>query len=100
MTEASGKGVYSDIVKAFVKSSGFSVEAYPNPVSDNLTISVTGIQGNHAAVQLTDVTGKVIRNVNMSSSKTTLNIGGLANGIYLIKYTDANHTQTIKINKQ
>jgi hypothetical protein len=87
-------------VKAFVKSSGFSVEAYSNPVSDNLIISITGTQGSNANVQLTDLTGKVKRTAKVSDNKITLNIGGLASGVYLVKYTDADHIQTLKVTKQ
>ena len=100
MTEANGHATFSETVTAFVKSSGFDVQAFPNPVSQELTVKVTGVQGADAAVQVTDVTGKVIRTVKMNGSVEQIDMSGLANGIYLIRYSDASHAQIIKVNKQ
>ena len=100
MIESNGSATYSETVTALVKSGGFEVQAFPNPVSHDLTVRVTGAQGADATVQVTDVTGKVIKSVKMSSSVEKINMSGLANGIYFVKYSDANHTQTIKVNKQ
>jgi hypothetical protein len=38
--------------------------------------------------------------VKMSGSQVRINMHGLANGIYLIKYADNNHTETLRISKQ
>jgi hypothetical protein len=100
MKEANGSVSYSEIVKAYVKGGNFAVQAYPNPVSDELTVSVSGVQGNDAQVQVTDITGKVVKTVKMSGSQVRINMHGLANGIYLIKYADNNHTETLRISKQ
>ena len=100
LVDASGKGTYSKVVTATVKSGNFTVEAYPNPVKDVLTVKVFGVQGKDATVSITDITGKVIRIETMSSDKTTIELSGLAQGMYLIKYADSDHSQTIKVNKQ
>jgi hypothetical protein len=99
MVDANGSANYSETVSAFVKSGGFDVEAFPNPVSHDLTVKVNGVQGADATVQVTDVTGKVIKTLRMNTAVQTINMNGLSNGMYLIKYSDANHTQTIKVNK-
>ena len=100
MTEANGITIYSEIVSAIVNSGGFEVEAFPNPVSHDLTVRVSGVQGADATVQITDLTGKVVRTLKMDGAVQTINLASLANGLYLVKYSDANHTQTIKVNKQ
>jgi hypothetical protein len=100
MIEGSGKTAYSKTVSAIVSGKDFSVSAYPNPVSENLTVMVSGLQGSNATIQVTDVTGKILKTIRMNGTQETINLNGLANGIYLIKYADTNHTQTIRVNKQ
>jgi hypothetical protein len=100
MIEANGNADYSQTVVAFVKSNGFEVEAFPNPVSNNLTVRAHGVQGSEAYVQVTDVTGKVIKTVKMSGNSETIDMKGLASGMYLIKYMDSNHQQTLRVTKQ
>lgn len=101
MTDAAGKNVYSKVVTATVKgANGFTVEAFPNPVTDVLTVKVYGIQGDNAAISVSDVTGKVLSTTNADGNSVAINMSRLPQGIYFIKYTDANHTQTIKVNKQ
>jgi hypothetical protein len=100
MKDVKGKPSYSEVVKAVVKSVGFGIEAYPNPVSNMLTVKVSGTTGRDASVQVTDVTGKVVRTIQLVGTESSINMSGLANGIYLIKYSDADHNQTIRVTKQ
>ena len=100
LIDASGKFTYSRVVSATVASGGFTVEAYPNPVREMLTVKVYGKQGKDATVIITDVTGKVLRTIHVTSDRTDISMDGLAQGMYLIKYSDTEHSQTIKVNKQ
>ena len=100
MRDASGKTEYSKVVNATVQGKGFSVQAYPNPVSDELTIKVNGNQSGNAEILLTDMTGKVIKRMSMNSVIQTVNMNGLASGIYLIKYVDDEQSQTLRITKE
>jgi hypothetical protein len=101
MSHTSGSTSYSKIVSATVKGMGaFTVEAYPNPVSDMLTVKVFGAPGNNASVNLTDVTGKLIKTVVIADNQAEINMTGLAQGVYLIKYSDSKQSRTIKVNKQ
>jgi hypothetical protein len=101
MTDASGRSSYSKVVTATVRSaSGFSVEAYPNPVSDQLTVKAYGQSGNNATVSVCDITGKVISSVEMINGQVVVNMSQLAEGVYLIRYSDSSRSQTLKINKQ
>jgi hypothetical protein len=100
MTDATGNFNYSKMVSAKVRGAGsFIVEAYPNPVSDVLTVTVYGAIGHNPTVSISDVTGKVVKVVSVVNSVATIDMGGMAQGTYLVKYTDNNHTQTIKVNK-
>ncbi|HTN45479.1 MAG TPA: T9SS type A sorting domain-containing protein [Flavipsychrobacter sp.] len=100
MIAADGSVNYSETVSAFVKSTGFDVAAFPNPVSHDLTVKVSGAQGADATVQVTDITGKVMKTVKMNGNVQQISMSSLASGIYLIKYADSNHTQILRINKQ
>jgi hypothetical protein len=100
MIDAAGAVATSKVVTATVKQGVFTVEAYPNPVSEKLTIQVYGGSDQNATVAITDVTGKVMKVVSVVNGKAEVNMSGLASGVYLVKYTDSNHSQTIKVNKQ
>lgn len=58
------------------------LDIYPNPVSDKLTISNSGVKGEFQ-VALHDATGRLIQNQQFSGIGThTLNLSSLAKGIY------------------
>jgi len=53
------------------------------------------------SVVVTDVTGKVVSTVTVvENNSAELNVSHLANGIYLLNYTDDVRNESIKINKQ
>ena len=83
-----------------VNGNPFDLQAYPNPARDVITVQVSGVLGNNKQVELTDVTGKVITKVKMLTDKVDVSMSNLAAGIYLIRYSDDEHTQVIKVNKQ
>lgn len=79
----------------------FELSAYPNPVSGVLTVSVSGLPEVNAILQITDISGKLIRTQQMTSESMNLDMSGLANGLYLIRYTDkAGNTGMMKVMKQ
>lgn len=79
---------------------GFGIVAYPNPVKNTVTVTINGNVYGNAQIQLMDITGKLIKAEAMDNNLHNLDMTGLPNCIYLIRFTDAEHTQTIKINKQ
>lgn len=100
MKEANGTISYSQTVTATVKSDGFVVSAYPNPVSDELTVTVDGLLDVNASIAITDITGKIVRTTKMTDRKEIINMTGLANGLYFVKYSDGVNTQTLRVTKQ
>lgn len=100
IVELSGAATYSETVQAIVKGGGFTVEAYPNPVSDKLTVKAYGTADLKATITVTDATGKVMQVATMTNGTAVLDMKSLAQGIYLVKYSDGDHTQVIKVNKQ
>ncbi len=83
-----------------VNSNEFDVKAFPNPAINTVTVKVSGDLGTNRVVELTDITGKTLRKVNMTTDQVDVDLSDVAAAIYFIKYTDDSHTQVIKINKQ
>jgi hypothetical protein len=77
----------------------FGIAAYPNPVKNELTVEVSAGSGN-AVMSLTDVSGKVLQRVQVTTAKTNFDMSGLASGVYFIKYDDEAHNELIKITRQ
>jgi hypothetical protein len=87
----------STIVKIITDNSGAFVMG-PNPASTSLTVRR---QNNTEAahIELMNVNGKLIKQFNMAGTSATLtiNVSGLAKGIYLLKLTTTKGIQTEKI---
>ena len=100
MMNAAGNASYSKVVTATVKNGAFTVEAYPNPVSEMLTVKVYGTAASNPRVSISDATGKIVKVINVVNNEAIINMSSFAQGMYLVKYSDNNHTQTIKVSKQ
>jgi hypothetical protein len=101
MSDAAGKTTFSEVVTANMKTGAeFSFEAYPNPVDDLLTIKANGTLGSNAAVTINDATGKLVKFVPISANEVSVDMTGIAKGLYFIKYSDSRQTQTVMINKK
>lgn len=100
LMSATGEIGYSKVVTANVLDrNGFNVEVYPNPVTDKMTVKLTGTPGDHGTISITDVSGKVVRAVSAATSLLNIDLRGLASGIYILNYSDSKHQQTIKLSK-
>ncbi|MFN7014732.1 MAG: T9SS type A sorting domain-containing protein, partial [Bacteroidia bacterium] len=75
-----------------------SIQLYPNPVNEQLTLSIIGkLSSTTAAIQLVDVQGRVVHAERISSSLTNINTSNLAAGVYWLKYTNNHSTSTSKV---
>jgi hypothetical protein len=100
MMDAAGNFTYSKVVTATVKGGAFTVEVYPNPVSDVLTVKVFGSSASNPTVSISDAIGRVVKVVTVVNNEAKIDMSPLAHGMYLVKYSDNNHVQTIKVYKQ
>ncbi|HTN45641.1 MAG TPA: T9SS type A sorting domain-containing protein [Flavipsychrobacter sp.] len=100
MKDLSGNASYSKVVAAVNGKNGFVVEAFPNPASQDVTVRVVGARSDRATVQLTDLTGKVVKTIKMTRDQETISLENLVNGLYLLKYTDGEKFQIQKFTKQ
>ena len=64
-----------------------SVMLFPNPAKEvvNVQCTMNNVQWDGAFVEVYDVYGKLLQTVRISSETTTLNVAGLANGMYFVR---------------
>lgn len=74
------------------------LNVYPNPVDNELTISVA-VEDNSVA-QIYSVTGALVRTINLNQEVTTVNIGELSPGIYLVKVETGDEVMVKRIIKK
>jgi len=71
--------------------------AYPNPTADRLVVHLNG-QQQFSALQLTDMTGRTLRNEQgLNTNHRELALGDLANGIYTLTLTTTDGVVNRKI---
>jgi hypothetical protein len=71
---------------------------YPNPTSGILTVETGNSSG--MSIEVTDVTGRLIKTVTSDNDRTNLDMSSVANGIYYVKIKSSASTEVIKIVKQ
>lgn len=74
-----------------------SLDIYPNPVQDQLTIQHSAAMNN---IQIFDVYGKLLQSEEVDGSSISLNVSGLASGTYLIRITDDQNVMVRKFIKR
>ena len=99
--DPSGKFKVSRIVSAFVlKNNEFAMEVYPNPVKGLLKIRVHGRIEGTANISISNMMGSIVNQTNISGSQVEVDLSNQPTGTYVIRYTDNNKTEVIKIVKQ
>ncbi len=74
----------------------FSV--YPNPANNFVTISANDLNIN--SIELSDINGRVIKNISTIGSQVEVNISDLAQGVYMMKISSNEGIATKKIVKE
>jgi PKD repeat protein len=62
-----------------------SVNIFPNPAQDELTINNLP-QGT--TVEVLDLTGRLLKRVQTGNTELRMNVGGLSAGVHLLRFTD------------
>lgn len=88
-----GKFIYSNTAAVnFEKGAGMML-IYPNPAKDQLNIEYTAVRSGKLEIQVIDSKGAVLKaqriNVTTGRNIETINISTLAQGMYMLKYIDA-----------
>jgi len=69
---------------------------WPNPASDNVTISLAGMENDYA-VNVFDSQGRLVVNKILTSQDTVLDTSGLSTGIYMVSISDGERTEVKKL---
>ncbi len=95
-----GRGVFSSktLTKFWpnaintIDENSVSIVAYPNPVTDMLTLDYTAESSNDVIIRIYSVTGTLVKSirtkVNVGSNKLNLNLSDLAKGGYIVHLQD------------
>lgn len=90
-----GQSAYSSVSLVNV-TGGNEWFVFPNPSSNGAFTILSGFD-NGASVVITDITGTVVKEYNLSDYKTELFVSGLSNGVYFVKVQAATNHFTKKI---
>ena len=105
MVELNGTSTYSPVVRIMPKSAElFVVDAYPNPFSDQVSISVTIAEAGPLVYEINDLTGNSVTSgsFHLQPGMNNLTVPGLqavAPGVYSLSLKAGNHHQVIKLSK-
>lgn len=61
------------------------VSTYPNPVNEVLNISITEPGVELEKAQITDITGRMVREIALDRKQSEIDLGNLNTGVYIIK---------------
>jgi len=71
------------------------VYVYPNPATDHITVE--NLEGGELTIM--NINGEVVMKQNVANNKTTIDVSGLAEGVYLLKTFSNTNTATTKFTK-
>ncbi len=93
----SEENLTSDVTN--VENGKVKIVVYPNPFSDDVTISFSGNMFP-LEYKLMDLNGKVVMHNNTSSNSETINLSGLASGTYIINAKAGEYNLVQKLIKE
>ena len=78
-----------------------NINTYPNPTSDNINVELYAQKVSTIKLQLVDITGKLIKEINVGeiqgNYKHTISTTGISKGIYFLKVTANDAVEVKKI---
>lgn len=76
------------------------IEVYPNPVRNTITINLYGVSGGNGQLSLYDAAGKLVRKIVLTNNTTTMDMRGLAAGVYMMTYNDGKNKYRVRVVKR
>ena len=77
-----------------------SISLYPNPAKDVVNVQCALNDVQVKAIEVFDMYGKLLQTVSMTPETTTINVSGLASGMYFVRVTTEAGTVTKSFVKQ
>jgi len=95
MVDLNGNFTYSDIL--LIKNTKATVvTVYPNPAQDKVIINVTDKSLMNTNATLTDVGGKLLQNVLITQTVTTIDIHNYERGVYMLRLANGESVKLVK----
>jgi hypothetical protein len=96
-----GKSTLSQVVDLFRDANGNVVNVYPNPTSSALNIELTINNTQPTILKLSDLSGRVIKEIIAIYTVTQIDLNDVAKGIYLLQVSQDNQViSTQKVEKK
>jgi len=73
-----------------------NIRVYPNPASQTVNIAFSNLPSTDT-VTIFDITGKLVKSAPIQTLETTINIGDLTAGVYLLQLKNTRYTQKLII---
>lgn len=77
-----------------------SVEMYPNPATEFITLQFSELPSSDTKVQISDMAGKTVYVKPVESDREKISVLSFQSGIYLVNVTDGNTTEHFKLVKR
>ncbi|WP_439184320.1 GEVED domain-containing protein [Carboxylicivirga taeanensis] len=94
--------ISTDIGELSNSDSPYAISLYPNPVMDELYVSVADVSGKEFIIEILNSTGKIVEKYKRTFSlePQSIDIRKLTSGLYFIRLSDRKTTVTSKFIKQ
>lgn len=89
-------GTFSYSTVLSLKNAGLNgISVYPNPFTNNLTITLKDANEN-ASLRIYDTQGRMVRQVQVNEFTQRLDLSGLADGVYLMRFGNGEVIKVVK----
>ncbi|MCG3167419.1 MAG: hypothetical protein POELPBGB_03210 [Bacteroidia bacterium] len=87
------------------ENSNHSINLYPNPAADKITLNISEFGGERVSVSIVDVAGREVQSVNdqyisAGTKNIVVNTGELTQGVYYCKISGQTFTETLRFIKK
>lgn len=101
MVDINNEITYSNIVSVSITSKDrIMATVYPNPVAEKLHLTINATLEPSAQISIINMDGKEMMKMPVTTLNKEINLSGMSNGVYLLRFYNGNQQQTIKIVKQ
>ena len=96
-----GTVAYSPVAKVSVAPRALPVRAYPNPITDHLTLDLTAAAAGPCAVRVLSLTGQAVRTATLDGGRVQdVPLTGLPAGLYVLHVHTAQGSTVQRIEKR
>jgi len=104
MEDNDGRFTYSNIIPIKLSDFNTNLFLYPNPAHNAATVLFNSIGNNKYAINITDLTGRLIKRVKgistLGTNTIAIDVKNFSKGTYFINMNNENGRQSIKFSKQ